>query len=85
MTQKVKAPGGGPGAGTRRGAGALPLIIYSTPSPQKSQILPAHLVGDEIGLWLRAEELRGNGDRDAYWQARRELLLAQAARWEATR
>jgi len=81
MTTKNEAPGGGPRAATRRGAGALPLALYSTPSPQKSQIPPAHLVGDEIGLWLRAEELRGNGDRDAYWQARRELLLAQAERY----
>jgi len=81
MTTKNEAPGGGPGAGMRRGAGALPLIIYSTPSPQKSQIPPAHLVGDEVRLWLRAEELRGNGDRQAFWDARREFLLTQASRY----
>jgi len=85
MTRKANAPGGGPGAADlRRNAGALPLRIIVPPTAGKCKP-PAHLVGDEIGLWLRAEELRGNGDRDAYWQARRELLLAQAARWEATR
>jgi len=84
MTTKSEAPGGGPGAGLRRDAGAFPLASYFTPNTEKTQAMPpAHLVGDdEIRLWLRAEELRSNGDRDEYWQARRALLLAQAARWE---
>jgi len=87
MTTKKLAASDELAAGTtRRGAGALPLALYNTPRPPTSQTAPpSHLVGDEIGLWLRAEELRSNGDRDEYWQARRALLLAQAARWEAER
>jgi len=66
----------------RRGGVALPLALYFTPNPQKPQMRPpGHLVGDEIGLWLLAEQAKERGDRDEYWQARRAMLLAQASRY----
>ena len=58
-----------------------PAIIADVRTNVKTQSPPPHLTKTEAELWLRAEELRGNGDRDAYLQARRALLLAQAARY----
>ena len=82
MLRQRRAPGGGPGAGTMARRGALPFRVYDTTELAKTQIQPpGHLVGDEVGLWLRAEALRGNSDRQAYWDARRAFLLTQASRY----
>jgi len=86
MIREVKAPGGGPrAADLRRGAGALPLVLYSTPSPEKTQTTPpSHLTPHEAKLWAEAERVKSI-DHERFCNLRRRLLLAQAARWEVTR
>jgi len=87
MIQTKTAPGGRPGAAERRrNAGALPLPLYSTREPPKSQeaIPPDHLAEQERVLWQEAEQVRDT-DPIEYRERRRRLLLAQAARWEANR
>jgi len=83
MTTKKLAASDELAAGTtRRGAGALPLVLYSTPSPEKTQTTPpSHLTPHEAKLWAEAE--RGSGDRQAFWDARREFLLEQSRRYPA--
>lgn len=76
---------GGVAAGRlRRDAGALAStrIIAGFAPRVKTQFLPpGHLVGDEIRLWLAAEIARGNGDRQKFWDLRRQLLLSQSQRY----
>jgi len=83
MIQTKTAPGGRPGAAERRrNAGALPLPLYSTREPPKSQeaIPPDHLAEQERVLWLRAEAVK-DADPVEYRGRRRALLLAQDARY----
>ena len=82
MIQKLKAPGGGPGAemdATRRGVLSYPNF---TKSPSDCQI-PDHLTPSEGALWLAAEQVK-NTDYDRFCDLRRALLLAQTARWQPT-
>ena len=57
MTQKVKAPGSGPGAGMRRGGEAF-ASTHIVPQPAKNCKPPGHLTPDEAKLWAAAERSR---------------------------
>lgn len=87
MITTKKAASGQLAAGElRRGAGALPLTTYFTLSPRKLQMQPPkHLTPTERELWLRAEELRSDGNRQDFWNTRRELLLEQSRRYQPAR
>jgi len=63
--------------------GAYPIRLYDTPKSAKRQapIPPPHLTEQERKLWAAAEAARGNGDRQKFWDLRRELLLTQASRY----
>ena len=87
MLRQETAPGGGPGAGTRRrrvGAFSLtsPAVIIPGLRPNgKPQLLPpAHLTPTEAEFWAAAEAVKDT-DPIEYRERRRLLLLAQAARY----
>jgi len=83
MTTKKLAASDELAAGTtRRGAGALPLCVIVPPTAGKCKP-PAHLTPHEAELWAAAEALQGSGDRQAFWDARREFLLEQSRRYPA--
>lgn len=85
MLRQKTAPGSGPGAaGLRRGGVALPLA-HILAQPAENCKPPGHLTSAEAELWRRAAAARGNGDRQRFWNARRELLLEQSRRYEPAR
>ena len=53
MTRKANAPGGGPGAGTRRGGEAY-ASTHIVPRPAENCKPPGHLTPGEAELWLAA-------------------------------
>ena len=79
MIQKLKAPGGRPGAAMRRGAEAF-ASTHIVPQPAKNCKPPGHLTPGEAELWLEAERSRAT-DYQRFCDLRRALLLAQTARW----
>jgi len=84
QTKTARGAGGDLAArdGTRRAALSYP---NSTLPPQNCQIVPPdHLTPTERELWTAAERAKGT-DYARFCNLRRQLLLAQAARWEVTR
>jgi len=85
MIMQRKAPGGWPGAGRMARRAALPFRLYDTTNFAKTQARPpAHLTGRELELWMTAEAAR-DGDRQKFWDLRRELLLEQSRRYQPAR
>ena len=84
MTQKVKAPGGGPGAADLRRGGEAFASTHIVPRPAENCKPPSHLTPCEAELWAEAEAVKTT-DYNRFCALRRELLLEQAARWEVTR
>lgn len=90
MTQRTKTAwfaGGGQAAGLRRDAGALASahIIPDSAPHVKTEFPPSHLTPAEARLWAAAEAARGNGDRQEFWDLRREFLLEQSRRYPLAR
>jgi len=84
MIQKLKAPGGGPGAADLRRGGEAFASTHIVPRPAENCKPPGHLTPGEAELWAEAEAVKTT-DYNRFCALRRELLLEQAARWGATR
>ena len=81
MIAKVIAPGGGPGAAVRRDAEALPLTVYNTSKLQGSQVCPRTWWAMRFGFGCELRNYGAMAIRQAFWDARRAMLLVQSERY----